>query len=257
MYLMEPFTKWQAWCDLLLMAYYAPTDIFVRGVRIRAERGCVYMSAEKLAERWQWSRGKVNRFILYLISDGRIVQQKSNVINCISILNYDRYQQSGTTDDTADSTTDSTTDDTTLYINKNNKKKKKNNMHSNECITRARRSDDLARFDEWLKNHCPYIFEHLQPLTDKELQKLKDNYTAQEVADMCTQIENRKDLRKNYTSLYRTLLNWLKRENNGNNRAVNSTAEQRTANAARTIADFIDRSGNEQSSDEDIAALWK
>ena len=99
LYLREPFTKWHAWCDLILLAYFAPSEFFVRGIKVKAKRGCVYKGVMELAERWQWSRGKVERFLLYLETDKRISIQKSNVINCIAITNYDRYQQNEPTNE--------------------------------------------------------------------------------------------------------------------------------------------------------------
>ena len=100
LYLKEPFTKWQAWCDLILLAYFAPTDFFVRGIRVKAKRGCVYKGVLELAERWKWSRGKVERFLSYLVSDKRVSIQKNNVISCVSILNYEKYQQNESTNKT-------------------------------------------------------------------------------------------------------------------------------------------------------------
>ena len=105
LYLSEPFTKWQAWCDLIMLAYFKDSVLYVRGIKVEAKRGCVYKSSEELAKRWQWSRGKVLRFLMYLETEQQIVQQKSNVITCISILHYDKYQSDGTTNGTADSTT--------------------------------------------------------------------------------------------------------------------------------------------------------
>jgi len=97
LYLSEPFTKWQAWCDLIFLAYFADSTTYVRGVRVETKRGCVYRGSEELATRWKWSRGKVLRFLSYLEGEGQVVQQKSNVINCISIVNYDKYQSNDTT----------------------------------------------------------------------------------------------------------------------------------------------------------------
>ena len=111
LYLKEPFTKWQAWCDLILLAYFAPADFFVRGIRVKAKRGCVYKGTIELAERWKWSRGKVERFLSYLMSDKRVSIQKNNVISCISITNYDKYQQNDTTNNTTDRTSNETTNE--------------------------------------------------------------------------------------------------------------------------------------------------
>lgn len=95
LYLKEVFTKWQAWCDLILMAYFTPTDFFVRGVKVKAKRGCVYMSLKELEKRWRWSRGKVERFLKYLEEDERIKIKPNNVVNCISIQNYEKFQGEG------------------------------------------------------------------------------------------------------------------------------------------------------------------
>jgi hypothetical protein len=68
-------------------------------------------------------------------------------------------------------------------------------------------------FLDWLKDNAPYIarnFSHT--LTSDELKKLKQTYGSERIAETILQIENRKDLRKRYTNLYRTLLNWLKNE---------------------------------------------
>lgn len=88
----DVFSKWQAWCDLLLMAYHSPSDFFIRGVKVEAKRGCVYISIKQLEERWRWSRGKLERFLKYLEEDSRIKVNHNNVVNCIEILNYEKYQ---------------------------------------------------------------------------------------------------------------------------------------------------------------------
>lgn len=111
LYQKEPFTKWQAWCDLILLAYFAPSEFFVRGIRVRAKRGCVYKGTLELAGRWKWSRGKVERFLSYLVSDKRISIQKNNVISCISITNYEKYQQNETTNESANESTNGSTNE--------------------------------------------------------------------------------------------------------------------------------------------------
>lgn len=92
LFMEESFTKWQAWCDLLLLAYHSECSFLVRGIAVKAQRGCVYMSAVKLSKRWGWSKGKVDRFLRSLTEDGRINVISSNVINCIQIVNYEKYQ---------------------------------------------------------------------------------------------------------------------------------------------------------------------
>ena len=72
------------------------------------------------------------------------------------------------------------------------------------------RSEKLLKLDEWMQRHVPYIANNLDPLSQKEFEKLLSEYGIRAMCETMEQIENRKDLRKTYTSLYRTLLNWLK-----------------------------------------------
>ncbi len=92
MYFSEPFTRIMAWIDLLLLANHKPATIYVRGNRVDVGVGQIARSKESLSQRWQWSRGKTERYLLELEKAGQIEQQKSNVITLISISNYEDYQ---------------------------------------------------------------------------------------------------------------------------------------------------------------------
>lgn len=113
MYYAEPFTRMQAWFDLLLLANIDARAISVRGIRLEIKRGMVVNSKDWLADRWRWSRGKVTRYLDMLETDGMIEQQKSRVITCISIRNFDHYQLDDTTNGTTNSTTNGATNSTT------------------------------------------------------------------------------------------------------------------------------------------------
>jgi hypothetical protein len=121
-WLAEPFTRGQAWVDLLLLANHKTGHIRKRGILIAVDRGQVGYSEESLTGRWQWSRGKVRRFLSELQRREQImrkpaqilqcgiisklsektVQKKTSVSNLIYIINYDKYQMNGTEDDTED-----------------------------------------------------------------------------------------------------------------------------------------------------------
>src|SRR5690554_6701060 len=87
-YFSEPFTRMQAWIDLLLLANHSGQYFYIRGNRIDVKRGEVAHSMQSLAQRWKWSRGKVLRYISQLENSQMIVQQKSPVITKLSICNY-------------------------------------------------------------------------------------------------------------------------------------------------------------------------
>lgn len=104
----KPFSKGQAWVDLLMFANHRPAKILIKGQMLGMDRGDQARSEVTLAETWGWSRGKVRRFLKTLENDSMIVQQTSNATSIITICNYKEYQDGGTPDDTADGTAGST-----------------------------------------------------------------------------------------------------------------------------------------------------
>ena len=92
LYHAEPFTRLQAWVDLLLMANIDRRVMLVRGVRIEVERGQVVRSKDYLAGRWRWSRSKVKRYLKLLEYEDMIVQQNTSLISKITVVNYDKFQ---------------------------------------------------------------------------------------------------------------------------------------------------------------------
>ena len=105
-------------------------------------------------------------------------------------------------------------------------------LHSSECITHTHEEG----FASWLGDNCPYIAKHMTLPTANELEKLTSAYGMELVQEMCQQIENRTDLRKRYTNLYRTLLNWLKRETKNNS---NYEQIERINGYAEVAAQFL------------------
>lgn len=106
LWLSEPFTRGQAWVDLIGLANFTEGYIFKRGIKVTINRGFVGVNQETLAIRWKWSRGKVVRFLSMLKKENmiKIEQQKNCITSLISIINYDKYQFISTTNETANNT---------------------------------------------------------------------------------------------------------------------------------------------------------
>jgi hypothetical protein len=100
LYFCEPFGKWQAWQDLILLANYKPSSFSKRGVFIEVPRGALAWSQKGLAARWKWSRHKVSNFLKRLEMEHQIAHQINNVTTLIIIVNYDKYQDANTKKDT-------------------------------------------------------------------------------------------------------------------------------------------------------------
>lgn len=121
----KPFSKGQAWIDLLLCTNYKKNVMTVKnGLTIFLERGECGYSMVAFANRWGWSRSKVKRFFDFL-NEQKMIQQKITANHSIfKILNYNNFQ-----DDTTNSTTNSTTNvqqtvQQTSTIKKEKKEKK-------------------------------------------------------------------------------------------------------------------------------------
>jgi len=88
----EPFSRGQAWVDLLLLANHQDKKTYVDGKLVTIKTGQRLTSIRQLAERWQWSRDKVSRFLSILEGDNMITVQKSHRFTLIEVTNYEEYQ---------------------------------------------------------------------------------------------------------------------------------------------------------------------
>lgn len=94
----KPFSRGQAWIDLILLAKHSDgkfTDR--RGNIVDGKRGCVYRSERFLAERWGWSRKKLGTFLSRLGQDGMINVDKKRASKgtAVFIVNYEAFQGIG------------------------------------------------------------------------------------------------------------------------------------------------------------------
>lgn len=90
----EPFTKGQAFIDLLLLAQGTDNEVEIGGKVVKFEAGTVYVSVLELSNRWKWSRGKVNRFLDGLQNDATIRTVKRTPSGtAVTIENWAIYQQ--------------------------------------------------------------------------------------------------------------------------------------------------------------------
>jgi len=108
LWLAEPFTKGQAWADLILNANFRDRTAYISGQQVPIKRGQLAWSEVTLSKRWGWSRGKVRRFLKLLKNDEKITQQTVQHTSLITICNYEKFQTDGTADGTAGRTPNGT-----------------------------------------------------------------------------------------------------------------------------------------------------
>ncbi len=146
----KPFSKGQAWVDLLLITNHKKGLLKVKnGLTVEIQRGECGYSEVALAERWGWSRGKVRRFIHYLKCEKMIQQKNTENRLIIVVCNYDQFQ-----------TTHQTIHQTVQQTDTNNNDNKDNNIEEEE-----------ESASEILKNWYGQEYRNVH-LTDKEYQKL-------------------------------------------------------------------------------------
>jgi len=88
----EPFTKAQAWIDLLLSATHKPQTVFIHGVEINLKPGELCRSQLTLSKRWKWHRQTVKKYLLWLQSREMIHFKNTKITTIISVINWDKYQ---------------------------------------------------------------------------------------------------------------------------------------------------------------------
>jgi len=101
LWLTEPFTKSQAWIDLILGANRLPGKVMIRDMAIQLDTGQLAWSQLTMCKRWKWSRGKVKRYLNLLQKIERIlVQPIGQHSTLLTICNYKKYQVGRTAGET-------------------------------------------------------------------------------------------------------------------------------------------------------------
>lgn len=156
----KPFSRGQAWIDLLLQTNHEDGGFWKRGTFVKVKRGQTGRSEVSLAADWGWSRNKVRRFIDMLKNRRMIEQETGHLISVISICNYDKYNPA----------TEQQTEqqvkhlkDSRRNINKNEKKEKK----SIRAITAK------TEFEQTLEEFKTHRKQLKRPMTAKAFDLLR------------------------------------------------------------------------------------
>lgn len=102
----KPFSKGQAWIDLLLMANHEDKKVMFGNQLITIKRGSFVTSIRNLCDRWGWSNTKVRTFLSLLEQDGMIIVKSDAKKTTLTIVNYSIYQDSNTSKNDTKTTVD-------------------------------------------------------------------------------------------------------------------------------------------------------
>ena len=124
----KPFSKGQAWIDLILLATHDDKSFLLGNELIEVKAGGFVTSELKLMERWGWGKAKTRAFLNLLQKDGMITKISDRKKTTIIIENYSLYALCETTEEPQvdhEQTTNRPQTDTNNNINnikhKNNK----------------------------------------------------------------------------------------------------------------------------------------
>ena len=116
----KPFSRGQAWIDLLLRANHKDAKIYIDNILVLIKRGSFHTSVVKLAEEWGWSRKKTTNFLNDLAKEGMIAKKGTAKGTTITIVKYDDFQEQGAAE--------GTTAEQQRNTNNNDKNDKKGNI---------------------------------------------------------------------------------------------------------------------------------
>lgn len=125
----KPFSKGQAWIDLLLLVNHSEKKTMIDGRLETVSVGQTITSTRKLCDRWGWSNTKVRNFLKMLENESMIIVKSDSKKTVINIVNYSVYQDSDNKKATVKRQS-SDSDTTVKHTNKNekNEKNEKNNI---------------------------------------------------------------------------------------------------------------------------------
>lgn len=187
----KPFTKGQAFVDMLLRANHKDNEVLYEWKKVTISCGSFIASERDLARDWGWSRSRVTRYLRLLRDEGMIVSKPNPKANQITICNYKIYQQS-------------------------------TNQRKGHKRTSAEPEVNLNKNDKNVKNDKKYIYGEFEnvKLTKEEHQKLLDRFkesgTNERIEALSSYIAS-KGIK--YKSHYATILAW-ERKNHGNKKGL-------------------------------------
>ena len=88
----KPFSRGQAWVDLIMLASHKDKEFLFDSVYLPIYKGEIITSKRKLGTRWGWSNSKVDKF-LFELEKVKILSVKSDTKkSTLKITNYEQYQ---------------------------------------------------------------------------------------------------------------------------------------------------------------------
>lgn len=189
----KPFSRGQAFIDLLLTANHTDKETIVGNAVISVKRGSFITSQMKLSERWGWSKTKVLSFLRLLENEKMIVVKTDRKKTAVNIVNYDKYQISETAERPKKDR------------KKTIKKPQKNTTNNENNENNEDNIPPLPPKQPPVKNH----YAEFVTMTNDEYQSLIDRFGKNDTNRLVEILDNYKgSTGRKYQSDYRAILSW-------------------------------------------------
>ena len=114
-----------------------------------------------------------------------------------------------------------------LNKNKDKNKDKNKELKENLCIDIDERknflsttvSEDFLKFNNWLKENCPFVLKVATQMTEKQYNQILGQYSKKDLCEVLQNLNNWKDFPKKRTSVYISVIDELKKKGGNNGTA--------------------------------------
>lgn len=153
----KPFSKGQAWLDILMMVNHEDKKVLLGTELVEVKRGSRITSIRQLCDRWGWSNTKINSFLTVLENDGMLVVKSDTKKTVLTVVNYSDYQVSKNEENDTETTEKRHGNDTETsqkHTNNNdNNENNENNDNKNNIIVLNPEEAHFIKILEGVKNY--------------------------------------------------------------------------------------------------------
>ncbi|MGJ0848293.1 conserved phage C-terminal domain-containing protein [Tissierella praeacuta] len=165
----KPFSKGQAWIDILLMVNHEYKKIPLGNELVEVKRGSRVTSIRQLCDRWGWSNTKVRGFLKLLEEEKMLIVKSDSKKTTLTVVNYNDYQVA------KDSENDT---ETTEKHHRNIAEKSQKHTNNNDNNDNNDNKDIYADIVEYLNSKTNKNFKHTSKATQRHISaRLNEKYT--------------------------------------------------------------------------------
>ena len=175
----KPFSKGQAWIDLLLLANHSDNKFLLGNELVEVKAGSFITSELKLMERWGWGKSKTRAFLDMLQKDEMIVKKSDRKKTTITIINYSDYTNFKTTARPSADRKQTTARPSADTNNNDNNENNDNNDNKLSYCDDPELDAALSSFVEFRKKIKKPMTEHAVKLLINKLSSMTTNISEQ------------------------------------------------------------------------------